>query len=179
MPEIAPYPFTTLNPLVGCIEYRDGFRVMAADVPGLVRGASQGRGRGHDFLRHLERTKALLYLVDAAGVDGRGPVDDLLTLAEELQNYGDGDMLARPSLVVANKMDLLSEEEAEAMLVEIGAAAKHAGIQFSGDVHGISAGVSGVGLASLSKSIRDAVTESDAKRSRSFEDVCYSAQDYI
>lgn len=164
MPEIAPYPFTTLHPLVGCIEYRDGFRVMAADVPGLVRGASEGRGRGHDFLRHLERTKALLYIVDAAGVDGRGPVNDLLILAEELSSYGDGDMLTRPSLVVANKVDLLHTEESNATLFEIGAAAKDAGIQFSGEVLGISAGVTGVGLEPLSKAIRHVVMESEKER---------------
>jgi Obg family GTPase CgtA len=85
-PEIAPYPFTTLHPLVGTIKYRDGFRVICADVPGLVDGAAEGRGRGHDFLRHLERTKSLLYIVDAAGVDGRTPMDDLRILAEEMKN---------------------------------------------------------------------------------------------
>lgn len=164
MPEIAPYPFTTLHPLVGCIEYRDGYRVMAADVPGLVRGASQGKGRGHDFLRHLDRTKALLYLVDAAGVDGRGPVDDLLTLVEELETYGNGDMLNRPSLVVANKVDLLDSEESEGMLFEIGAAAESAGIRFDGNVLGISAGVTGVGLEPLSKAIRNVVVESEKER---------------
>eukprot|EP00957_Ditylum_brightwellii_P038735 2928069-Ditylum_brightwellii.AAC.1 len=79
-PEIAPYPFTTLHPLVGSIEYKDGFRVVCADVPGLIDGASEGRGRGFDFLRHLERTKALLYIVDAAGVDGRDPIEDLKIL---------------------------------------------------------------------------------------------------
>lgn len=160
MPEIAPYPFTTLHPLVGCIEYRDGFRVMAADVPGLVRGASEGRGRGHDFLRHLERTKALLYIVDAASVDGRGPVDDLLTLVDEISTYADGDMLTRPSLVVANKVDLLSAQETEMTLFEVEAAARDAGIQFSGDVLGISAGVTGVGLELLSRAIRNVVEES-------------------
>ena len=164
MPEIAPYPFTTLNPLVGCIEYRDGFRVLAADVPGLVRGASEGRGRGHDFLRHLERTKALLYIVDAAGIDGRGPVDDLLTLADELASYGDGNMLTRPSLVVANKIDLLDTEECNEILFEIGAAVKDAGIPITGEVLGISAGVSGVGLGPLSKAIRHVVLESEKDR---------------
>lgn len=137
---------------------------MAADVPGLVRGASEGRGRGHDFLRHLERTKALLYIVDAAGVDGRGPVDDLLTLADELASYADGDMLTRPSLVVANKLDLLDVEESKTTLFEIGEAAKEAGIRFSGDVLGISAGVTGVGLGPLSKAIRHVVTQSEEDR---------------
>jgi GTP-binding protein len=165
MPEIAPYPFTTLHPLVGCIEYRDGFRVMAADVPGLIGGASEGRGRGHDFLRHLERTKALLYIVDAAGVDGRDPMQDLLTLTDELSAYGDGDMLTRPALVVANKVDLLDAEESKAILFELGAVAKDAGIRFSGDVMGISAGVTGVGLEPLSRAIRTVVLESENERS--------------
>ena len=109
-PYIAPYPFTTLHPLIGYIEYRDGYSVCAADVPGLIAGASEGRGQGHDFLRHLERTKALLYIVDAAGVDGRDPFDDLRILTEEVSSYGDGDMMNRRALVVANKMDLFSEE---------------------------------------------------------------------
>lgn len=165
MPEIAPYPFTTLHPLVGCIEYRDGFSVVAADVPGLIGGASQGRGRGHDFLRHLERTKALLYIVDAAGVDGRDPIEDLLTLTDELSAYGDGDMLTRPALVVANKLDLLGAEECKAILFELGAAAKDAGIRFAGDVIGISAGVTGVGLEQLSGAIRNVVIESENERS--------------
>jgi GTP-binding protein len=164
MPEIAPYPFTTLHPLVGCIEYRDGFRVMAADVPGLIGGASEGRGRGHDFLRHLERTKALLYIVDAAGVDGRDPIQDLLTLTDELSAYGDGDMLTRPALVVANKLDLLDAEQSKTTLFELGAVAKDAGIRFSGDVMGISAGVTGVGLESLSRAIRNVVLESENER---------------
>jgi GTP-binding protein len=165
MPEIAPYPFTTLHPLVGCIEYRDGFRVMAADVPGLIGGASQGRGRGHDFLRHLERTKALLYIVDAAGVDERDPIHDLLTLTDELSAYGDGDMLTRPALVVANKVDLLGADECKVILFELGAAAKDAGIRFAGDVIGISAGVTGVGLEQLSRAIRNVVIESEHERS--------------
>jgi GTP-binding protein len=167
-PEIAPYPFTTLHPLVGTIEYRDGFRVLAADVPGLVDGASEGRGRGHDFLRHLERTKALLYLVDAAGVDGRDPIKDFLTLIDELNNYGDGDMLTRPALVVANKVDLLLEEECESIIFELGCAAEDAGLQLSGDVLGISAGVTGEGLGSLSKAIRQVVTESETQRENLF-----------
>ena len=102
-PKIAPYPFTTLHPLVGCIEYRDGVQIMAADVPGLIEGAASGRGRGIDFLRHLERTKALLFIVDGSlknysngnvnsnlirlEGEGRAPVEDLKVLANELTIY--------------------------------------------------------------------------------------------
>jgi len=97
-------------------------------------------------------------------VDGRSPVDDLLTLADELASYGDGDMLTRPSLVVANKVDLLGAEESKATLFELGEAARDAGIQFSGGILGISAGVTGVGLGPLSKAIRNIVEDSEKER---------------
>jgi len=164
-PEIAPYPFTTLHPLVGSIRYRDGFRVIAADVPGLIGGAAEGRGRGHDFLRHLERTKSLLYIVDAAGVDGRDPIEDLHVLAEEIGSYGDGDMMSRPALLVANKMDLIPEDqERESLLFDLAVAAEETGIDYRGDVLGISAGVTGEGLGLLSKAMRKVVTEGEANR---------------
>ncbi|EEC48920.1 predicted protein, partial [Phaeodactylum tricornutum CCAP 1055/1] len=121
-PEIAPYPFTTLHPLIGCIEYQDGYRIRAADIPGLIEGASEGRGCGHAFLRHIERTKALLYIVDAAGTDFRDPAEDLKILAKELESYGDGSLLERRALVVANKLDLLTEEQAFEILEAVGQA---------------------------------------------------------
>ena len=172
-PEIAPYPFTTLHPVVGCVEYKDGTRVLAADVPGLVEGASRGRGRGVDFLRHLERTRALLYLVDAAGVDGRDAVEDLRVLCQEVASYdtyvadgGGGGMMDRPALVVANKMDLIADQtKREELLWELGAAAQQAGIRFWGkNVFGISAGVTGEGLRPLSKALRDIVALEEANR---------------
>jgi Obg family GTPase CgtA len=169
MPEIAPYPFTTLNPLVGVIEYRDGYKVMAADVPGLVAGASMGKGKGHDFLRHLERTKALLYIVDSAGTDGRNPLVDLRVLVNELGAYGDGDMLTRPALVVANKLDLLSQEESEEFTFELGCIAEELGLRFDGNVFGISAGVTGEGLGSLSRAIRNVVSEGEIERESFFQ----------
>jgi Obg family GTPase CgtA len=156
-PEIAPYPFTTLHPLIGCIEYRDGLQIRAADVPGLIGGASEGRGCGHEFLRHLERTKALLYVIDGAGVDGRNPTEDLQTLATELRNYKDGDMLKRPAMIVANKMDLLSSQQSEALLQDLAECAKELGIHMADHVMGISAGVTGVGLTPLTRSIRNVV----------------------
>ena len=159
-PHIAPYPFTTLNPLVGYIEYRDGFRVCAADIPGLIEGASEGRGMGHDFLRHLERTKALLYIVDVAGVDGRDPVEDLKILIDEIAAYGDGKMLERNALVVANKVDLLDQAQYEDVTRGLQKVVEDGGIQISGEILGISAGVSGIGLPSLSRAIREIVVKS-------------------
>jgi len=159
-PQVAPYPFTTLNPFVGVVEYRDGYSLKAADIPGLIDGASEGRGKGHEFLKHLERTKALLYIVDAAGTDGRDPVNDLRVLASELMAYGDGDMRHRHALVVANKLDLLEGERTEELFYNLTTMAEDMGIQMYGDVLGISAGVSGVGLRELSDAMRNVVLES-------------------
>jgi len=161
-PQVAPYPFTTLNPFVGVVEYRDGFRLKAADIPGLIDGASEGKGKGHDFLKHLERTKALLFIVDAAGTDGRDPVEDLRILANELLSYGDGDMLNRQALVVANKLDLLDDDEASTVMADLSEIAEEMGIQIHGDVpvYGISAGVTGVGLSHLSAAMRSVVLAS-------------------
>jgi Obg family GTPase CgtA len=169
-PEIAPYPFTTMNPIVGYIEYKDGYRVCAADVPGLIEGAADGRGMGHDFLRHLERTKALLYIVDAAGVDGRDPIEDLRILVEELEAYGGGDMLRRNALVVANKMDLLSDARKLDVMSCLTDFCNDADIRLTEDVIGISAGVSGEGLFNLSKAIRQTVTLSENEMKQFTED---------
>jgi GTP-binding protein len=168
-PEVAPYPFTTLHPLMGMIDYRDGYRIRAADIPGLVRGAAEGRGKGHDFLRHVERTKALMYIVDVAGTDFRDPIEDLLVLADELSAYGDGSLLERRAIVVANKVDLLARERIPEILFELGEAAKGAGIQFEHDVMGISAGVTGEGLGELSKAIRYIVSKTEEERLLAFE----------
>lgn len=159
-PQVAPYPFTTLNPFVGVIEYRDAFTLKVADIPGLIDGASEGRGKGHDFLRHLERTKALLYIVDAAGTEDRDPTEDLKVLSSELASYGDGDMMNRKALVVANKLDLLDEDERIVVLSRLEDAAREMGIQIQGDVLGISAGVTGLGLDDLSREMRGIVRSS-------------------
>ncbi len=104
-PKIAPYPFTTLNPLIGILQFEDYTTVRIADIPGLIEGAHRGVGLGHDFLRHVERTKLLLYVIDMGGVDGRDPVHDYESLRKELTLYN-ADLPHRPALVVANKMDL-------------------------------------------------------------------------
>ncbi|KAG7401598.1 Mitochondrial ribosome-associated GTPase 2 [Phytophthora boehmeriae] len=109
-PEIAPYPFTTLHPYVGIVEFPDTFRLSVADIPGLIDGAHRNVGLGHDFLRHIERTKILLYVLDTAGSEGRDPLEDFAHLQKELELYAPG-ISSRPSLIVANKMDDPGAEE--------------------------------------------------------------------
>ena len=104
-PKVAPYPFTTLTPNVGILNYDDFTRVRIADIPGLIEGAHRGKGLGHDFLRHIERCQLLVVLVDMAGVDGRKPYDDYQQLLDELKLYNP-EILEKKRLVVANKMDL-------------------------------------------------------------------------
>ena len=103
-PKIAPYPFTTLHPQIGIVEYSDYRRLTVCDVPGLIEGAHRNVGLGHEFLRHIERCKILVILLDMAGTDGREPTDDYKNLLTELELY-DPALLERPRLVVANKMD--------------------------------------------------------------------------
>ena len=103
-PKIASYPFTTLNPIVGTIEYEDFAQIRMADVPGIIEGASQGVGLGLAFLKHLERARVLVYMIDMAGTDNRKPWDDYRVLAEEISAFNPG-LAERPFLVVANKMD--------------------------------------------------------------------------
>ena len=114
-PKVAPYPFTTLHPVVGVVEYPDYQRLTLADIPGLIDGAHRNVGLGHAFLRHIERTSVLLYVLDMGGVDGRTPWDDLASLEQELELYLPG-LSKRPSLIVANKMDL---PDSEANLAEL------------------------------------------------------------
>ena len=111
-PKIAPYPFTTLTPQVGIVEYPDYHRLTVCDVPGLIEGAHRNVGLGHAFLRHIERCKILVLLLDMAGTDDRAPWDDYKQLLKELELYDPG-LLDRPRYVVANKMD---EPSAEANL---------------------------------------------------------------
>jgi GTP-binding protein len=103
-PKIAPYPFTTLHPQIGIVEYPDWHRLTVCDVPGLIEGAHKNVGLGHKFLRHIERCKILVLLLDMAGTDNRAPWDDYKQLLNELELY-DPTLLERPRLVVANKMD--------------------------------------------------------------------------
>jgi GTP-binding protein len=103
-PKIAPYPFTTLHPQIGIVEYPDWQRLRVCDAPGLIEGAHRNAGLGHAFLRHIERCSVLVLLLDMAGLDGRQPWDDYRQLLNELGLY-DPALLAKPRLVAANKMD--------------------------------------------------------------------------
>ncbi|MBV9104634.1 MAG: GTPase ObgE [Verrucomicrobia bacterium] len=109
-PKIAPYPFTTLNPAVGVVEFEGYKRATVADIPGLIQGAHQNMGLGHDFLRHIVRCKLLVFVLDIAGSEGRNPIEDLRCLRRELDLY-DPTLSQRPWIIAANKMDLHGVEE--------------------------------------------------------------------
>ncbi len=109
-PKIAPYPFTTLEPMIGVIEYPDFQRVTVADIPGLIEGAHEGVGLGHEFLRHIERCRVLLFVVDMSGQEGRDPRDDFAQLRKEVSLY-QKELGERPYLILANKMDLPESAE--------------------------------------------------------------------
>lgn len=103
-PKIASYPFTTLNPIVGTMVYHDFAKIRIADVPGIIEGASKGVGLGFAFLRHLERSRVMVYVIDMAGTDGREPWEDYRILSKEIADYNE-ELPVRPAIVVANKMD--------------------------------------------------------------------------
>src|SRR5438477_3193212 len=108
-PKIAAYPFTTLTPNLGVVGLSNDRSFVVADVPGLIEGAHRGLGLGHQFLRHLERTKVLVHLVDISGASGRDPVDDLDTVRRELELFRP-ELAAKPQIVAANKIDALDDE---------------------------------------------------------------------
>ena len=109
-PKIANYHFTTLDPHLGVVDVKGAGGFVMADIPGLIEGASEGVGLGHDFLKHIERTKVLVHVVDAASTEGRDPVEDIKTIMNELKNY-DENLLKRPQLIAANKIDAIYDEE--------------------------------------------------------------------
>jgi GTP-binding protein len=109
-PKVAAYPFTTLHPIVGVIEFTGYQRATVADIPGLIEGAHRGLGLGHEFLRHITRCRVLVFVVDVAGSEGRNPVEDLQNLRREIDLY-DPTLSSRAWFVVANKMDLPGAKE--------------------------------------------------------------------
>jgi GTP-binding protein len=109
-PKVAAYPFTTLHPVIGVVEFPGYRRATIADIPGLIEGAHRGLGLGHEFLRHITRCRVLLFVVDVAGSEGRNPVEDLQNLRREIDLY-DPTLSVRSWLVIANKMDLPNTEE--------------------------------------------------------------------
>src|SRR5881409_3376129 len=109
-PKVAAYPFTTLHPIIGVVEFPEYGRATIADIPGLIEGAHRGLGLGHEFLRHITRCRIFLFVVDVAGSEGRNPVEDVQQLRKELDLY-DPLLSQRPWFVIANKMDLPNAEE--------------------------------------------------------------------
>ncbi len=144
-PKIGAYPFTTLNPVIGTVAFEDFATVRVADVPGIIEGAHDGVGLGLDFLRHISRAKALVFIVDAAGVDGRTPWDDYKALRRELSSF-DPSLLERPSILVANKLDLPG---ADANIAKLERAARRKAIPVST--------VDGTGLDELKARIRQLI----------------------
>lgn len=108
-PKVANYHFTTLNPHLGVVDLDGANGFVMADIPGLIEGASEGVGLGHDFLRHIERCKVLIHVVDVAGIEGRTPVEDIKTIINELKSYNIG-LSNKPSVIAANKIDMFTEE---------------------------------------------------------------------
>ena len=111
-PKIANYHFTTLNPNLGVVDFEDGDGFVIADIPGLIVGASEGVGLGYEFLRHIERTKVMIHMVDAAGSEGRDPIADIYAINKELTAYNE-EIAHRPQVIAANKTDLIYEGENE------------------------------------------------------------------
>ncbi|MBQ3796176.1 MAG: GTPase ObgE [Butyrivibrio sp.] len=109
-PKIANYHFTTLTPMLGVVDFKDAKGFVVADIPGLIEGASEGAGLGHEFLRHIERTRVMIHVVDAASTEGRDPLEDIEAINHELSNYN-ADISRRPQVIAANKIDMLPEGE--------------------------------------------------------------------
>lgn len=153
-PKIASYPFTTLTPHLGVVTMSDTRSFVIADVPGLIEGAHEGHGLGHQFLRHLERTKVLIHLVDVSGASGRDPVEDFDVVQREIALF-DAHLAGKPQLVAANKLDALDEPD---RLARLKAHVAGAGLPF----FEIS-GVAGTGVDRLLEAAWAAVAEARAR----------------
>lgn len=147
-PKVADYPFTTLDPHLGVVNYEEMDGFVIADIPGLIEGASQGTGLGHEFLRHIERTRAIIHLVDAASIEGRDPVEDVYKINEELRLYNE-EIAGRPQIIAANKIDALGPD-ADEVLRKLKQEFAPKGIP----VYGISA-VSGQGIKELLYAVKE------------------------
>ena len=152
-PKIANYHFTTLNPNLGVVDLDDGKGFVIADIPGLIEGASEGVGLGHEFLRHIERTKVLIHLVDAASTEGCDPIADIYAINKELEAYN-ADIAHRPQVIAANKIDAIYTEDGEDPVAKIRAEFEPKGIK----VFPISA-VSGQGLSELLYCVSDMLAD--------------------
>ncbi len=154
-PKIANYHFTTLNPNLGVVDLEDAKGFVIADIPGLIEGASEGVGLGHEFLRHIERTKLILHIVDAASTEGRDPVEDIYAINKELEAYNT-EIAKRPQIIAANKIDMIYAEDDPISRIKVEFEPK--GIP----VYAISA-FSGQGLRELLYDINNRLEQMDAK----------------
>lgn len=153
-PKIANYHFTTLNPNLGVVDLNDAKGFVIADIPGLIEGASDGVGLGHEFLRHIERTKLIVHIVDAASTEGRDPIADIYAINKELEAY-DATLSSRPQIIAANKIDMIyGEDDPVAAIRE---EFEPQGIS----VYAISA-ISGKGLRELLYAINNKLAELDS-----------------
>ena len=154
-PKIANYHFTTLNPHLGVVDIDGGKGFVMADIPGLIEGASEGIGLGHDFLRHIERTRVLVHVVDAASTEGRDPLEDIRAINKELEAYNP-DLMKRPQIIAANKTDVIYAED-EDPVAKLKAEFEPKGIK----VYPISA-VSGQGVKELLYAVYDLLQTVDS-----------------
>lgn len=157
-PKIANYHFTTLNPNLGVVDLPDGRGFVIADIPGIIEGASDGVGLGFEFLRHIERTKVMIHIVDAASVEGRDPIDDIYKINHELEAYNP-EIAARPQLIAANKVDCIFDGDDENPIDKLKAEFEPKGIK----VYPISA-VTGQGIKELLFAIKDLLLSVPAER---------------
>lgn len=151
-PKIANYHFTTLQPNLGVVDLENGDGFVIADIPGLIEGASEGIGLGHEFLKHIERTRVIIHIVDAASVEGRDPIADIHAINKELESYHPK-LLEKPQVIAANKIDVLYEQECE-IIRQLKAEFEPLGIS----VYPISA-VSGQGLKELLYAVKKMLDE--------------------
>ena len=117
-PKIANYHFTTLSPMLGVVDLKDARGFVVADIPGLIEGASEGAGLGHEFLRHIERTRVMIHVVDAASTEGRDPFEDIEAINNELKTYN-ADLTQKPQVIAANKIDMLPDGENSEVIQKI------------------------------------------------------------
>ena len=155
-PKIANYHFTTLNPNLGVVDLEGGGFVIA-DIPGLIEGASQGVGLGHEFLRHIERTRVIIHLVDAASTEGRDPVEDVYTINKELKAYQE-EIAARPQVIAANKTDAIQAEAGADPIERLKQEFEPAGIRVFP-----SSAVTGTGLSELLYYVQELLKNTDQK----------------
>ena len=168
-PEVAAYHFTTLHPILGVVDLNDHRTLVMADIPGLIEGASEGVGLGHTFLRHIERTKILLHVLDVSGMEGRDPIEDYEKINEELVKYSEK-LAHKKQIIVANKVDLLGDNREALTRLEAYMAEK------GNEVYPICA-VTGEGLDVLLERVWTEVEAYQAEAEEKEEEVIYRAKD--